>query len=850
MITRPPSTNIETIGRSAGEVTVSIGPQFLQLFSEQLYSSPNKAFEELVSNAWDAGATAAYIGMPDDLTSSGAAVWVLDNGESMDFAGIDLLWSVAHSTKPQRRDGRPQIGKFGIGKLSTYLLAHQLTYVCSAADGVTRAVTMDYRRISDAGDRKELHIQPLPLQVREVGDGELEQLLADVTERDFVLETIGAGIPQVETGTTSEFGQGDGGVDQVSRSDTWTLAIMTELKPAGQAMEAGRIRRMLRTALPLGESISVSFRGEPLLPTKLDLDVAWGCTLGPDLAMSSLEIARGKDEEPEIVAVTSGAAPYPHLRIDGVPGLITGTVQLFSEPISGGKSSRVAQSNGFFVNILGRVVNPADPYFGLANLNHSAWAKMRAAIRADGLNAYVSVDRDSVNEERPVLIFRAMLRALFNRARSEHDANLAAGWPDAGAVLTKRWGTVPLGPLRRVLSERSEEGTEQPPFILLPDTSTWPPPDDTGPSTDLLEDVLIEALGSDALLVNYDPIARQILVNSDHPFAREYAETHEQQVLLRDSSLVELLTQAFMLDVGVPDGTVAEVASYRDKMLRLVARIRRRSAVQLAELLDGVTSDKDALERALSEALEYLGFLVEFIGGSGEPEGVASAPITPGARGAQRTYTFTYDAKSSKTGRVSNGDVRVSTLVRHREKYEATYTLVVAPDFQEGALYEECARHHVTPMRARDLSALLLLQGTSGPIPFELFREIFSLEHPDDVHSWVEALPSRLNRTPRLSFEDLFDALVTLGYEEPDTLTTSVLARQIRTQTGSGTFPRDTDVARVVGGLSVLIPDLIQATGDRVFLGAEPATIRDVFMRLLARVPERLRFTAPRVAGD
>ena len=73
---------IATVGEQVSEVNVSIGPQFLQLFSEQLYSSPNKAFEELVTNSWDAGAISCYIGMAPDLDSPDAAVWVLDNGES------------------------------------------------------------------------------------------------------------------------------------------------------------------------------------------------------------------------------------------------------------------------------------------------------------------------------------------------------------------------------------------------------------------------------------------------------------------------------------------------------------------------------------------------------------------------------------------------------------------------------------------------------------------------------------------------------------------------------------------------------------------------------------------------
>ena len=130
------------------------GPKFLNLFSEHLYSSPNKAFEELISNSWDAGATAVYVHVPDSLSRPHATIWVLDNGESMDVDGFRALWAVATSTKrisPAPKSRKP-IGKFGVGKLATYLLADQLTYICKAADGVVRTVTMDYRLIDNRVD--------------------------------------------------------------------------------------------------------------------------------------------------------------------------------------------------------------------------------------------------------------------------------------------------------------------------------------------------------------------------------------------------------------------------------------------------------------------------------------------------------------------------------------------------------------------------------------------------------------------------------------------------------------------------------------------------------------------------
>jgi hypothetical protein len=58
--------DIATVGSKVGNVDVNIGPGFLNIVSEHLYSSPNKAFEELVSNSWNAGVETVYISIPDE----------------------------------------------------------------------------------------------------------------------------------------------------------------------------------------------------------------------------------------------------------------------------------------------------------------------------------------------------------------------------------------------------------------------------------------------------------------------------------------------------------------------------------------------------------------------------------------------------------------------------------------------------------------------------------------------------------------------------------------------------------------------------------------------------------------
>ena len=50
-----------SIGSRTSEIEVVISYRIIQLFSDGLYTSPNKAIEELVSNSFDAGANNVHI---------------------------------------------------------------------------------------------------------------------------------------------------------------------------------------------------------------------------------------------------------------------------------------------------------------------------------------------------------------------------------------------------------------------------------------------------------------------------------------------------------------------------------------------------------------------------------------------------------------------------------------------------------------------------------------------------------------------------------------------------------------------------------------------------------------------
>ncbi len=825
------------------DVKVTIGPQFLELFSNQLYTSPNKTFEELISNSWDAGATDVRIGFPDDLSNSDSAIWLLDNGESMDVEGFKRLWSVATSGKSARADApRPQIGKFGIGKLATYLLAHQLTYVCRASDGAIRVVSMDYRWIGGENPNA-LHIDPVPLPVRVVTEHDVREVLSQINGGSDVWAEIQALGAQPDWRSSDEYGGQE--TDPPDPRGTWTLAIMTSLKEEGRRIKSGVLKRMLRTSLPLGSTFSIHFNGSRLESSKIEVEKMETWTLGPGFPIQQITVdRRGDDDDTELNLATSSEG-YPHIVIPEL-GVATGTLTLFREPISQGKSNNLESSNGFFVNILGRVINPGDPYFGLSNLNHAAWARFRATIRIDGLNNSVSINREGLLEGRPLDIVRALLKAMFNHARSTYDAASKANWPDAGDILTEAWGTVPFEPLMSAIEQGISSGA-LPTFVTkLDDEPTDAQRTSWGgvvTHSDVVRGVKFSPRGVDAPVVEYDLESREVVVNESHPFVREYGDNHELKLLLRDQAVADLLTSAYMTQLGVDYATTQQIELYRDQLLRLLARLRRRTGFQIAELLDQAASHKKdkALEVILGDALEALGFVVERLGGSDNPEGVAVAPLSPRRTSQVASYSFTYDAKSSAKRKVKTGNVGTGGLVRHREDHEADHTLVVGPGFEDGALQKECKTQLITPMSAADLGRLVIATTQRGQLDLEKLRGIFSLYDPDEVTKFVDRFLAD-SAAPSLSYADIFDALEEIGFDSPDMLTSPVIAKTIRERNGSQ-FPNKQDVARVLQGMQILTPHLIRVQGDNVFLGARPSKFREALLAQVAQLPQKFRET-------
>lgn len=448
----------ENIGQQSTTIPVELSTRFLEHFSEYMYSSPQKAFEELISNGWDALADFVDVRIPFDLSAPSASLCVLDNGESMDADGLKQLWHIAFSTKRKtpERNGRKIIGQFGIGKLATYVLANKLTYICKAADGKLRRVTMDYGVIDQQkDDPSDKLIRDLSLPLYEVTESEVEAALKGVTDGDEILKLIKAGVPSPGEVLGNDEFRTPPGAFKKTQSNTWTLVILSGLKATGRDLKLGILRRMLEAALPFRSAMAIYINGELLQSSKINSTVAQEWIIGPDLKLSSFDFEETDSNgviKKTTIDISTSEKPYPRVSIPGI-GEITGTITLFENQISGGKSEERGSSNGFHINVLGRLVNQADPSFGEENLSHAAWARFRMAARADGLNAFLTTDREKFKEKRDLKIFRAFLRRCFNFARNNYDSDTNAAMPDGGDVLVKSLGVLSLSPLRNVVSE-------------------------------------------------------------------------------------------------------------------------------------------------------------------------------------------------------------------------------------------------------------------------------------------------------------------------------------------------------------------------------------------------------------
>ena len=484
-------------------------------------------------------------------------ICVYDDGVGMDIDGLADLWSVGSSNK--RTDliaalrKRRQIGKFGIGKLATYALANRITYLTSSGNDeiLAHSLSFDAFKADPAGPER-----PVQLEVRSIS----RQEALDIP---LIVEAItAAGLNPLEA---------------LDPGQSWTLAVLEELKQRAVTLQPGRLRWVLRTAMPLSSGFKVYLNREHISSSKLDYRVVVDF---PIVELSSTRMAALNERtgqqwrietRPAPTHLDSGTSAQKALVCELFDEGIFGRAIVTEKSLYGGKSEDLTRSHGFFVRVLGRLVNEEDPLFGLHPQAHIIFNRLHVEIDADDLDGDLTAPREGVGLSERRTVMADVLLEILREARGryqkwneeqvrpqenkrEEDRNYVdprnVEHPIADALLGQDWD-----------ADEGNDADEGWFYLRIPDV-------------DEIDNVInklysfgsrqpyryeIDDLGRSGRLVQFVPGERRFILNGSHDLVIAFQDDPRAKDLLYDVVTAEALLEVYLREAGMPAHIVGEI---------------------------------------------------------------------------------------------------------------------------------------------------------------------------------------------------------------------------------------------------------------------------------------------------
>lgn len=714
---------------SGEQVVLNIDYRIIEHFSDHLYSSENKAVEELVSNGFDAQATEVYVYTPGKHISDKVAVW--DNGWSMDVSGLKDLWSIASSPKEQmgrvaraegRRDRR-MIGKFGIGKLASYVVGNSILHLCHK-DGRYLVVSVDYGSISRDGghhppspEEQNLHTEPIYEVSEQEARSYVEGLFQETAEPDGM---------------------------SLFDEDSWTLAVVDDLKV--DRLPPGRLSWVLGNGLPLRPDFNVWVDDEEVeskLGSKADdqWDFSHGRLRGQlrkrwDQRKKEKGITEDLEfDEAEGLDEANPEDSVPYVEFPNL-GKVWGRTRIFDDSLEKGRAAEQGRSQGFFIIVLGRLINPNDAEFFLHPPQFGAFNRSQFELHIDELDDVLLADRKSIQEDTPhAEELRLLQKAVYLTARAE---------------LGNRDTASEEGPeLPVVLPVKSRDHYRQPLVALLSAREHAPP------SEFPLSDPKIEreALGEDERISRVSTSGDGFEVNVSHPLFEsldsELGGTSKKSRLFHEwydlFAVSDLLLEGYLYDSGMPLEAVDRVVAWRDELLRELARSYAIAPPELARELESASyAGDDEFEEALGAVLRGMGFDANRIGGSDAEDVLLKATFGPDS------YSLIFEAKGKKKGALEASDANVSTVESQRDDADADHAVIVAREFQgfrrnptkqDARILKNCRRQETVSIMTVEAVNRLLKVVREFQYPLDdLFRVFAEIEPPQEKLERIEKL--------------------------------------------------------------------------------------------------------------
>lgn len=764
-----------TAGKATDQIDVTISHRIIHLFSEGLYSSPNKAVEELVSNSFDAGAENVHIILSPDLRDPDATIVVIDDGEGMDSDGLKKHWIIGESA---RRTGagssrRKPIGKFGIGKLATYVLASKLTHISKFGD-TYYAATMDYSNLEQVAGQAS----------RGVFDSQTIQIPLRTLNEEEARKAVELWINKDKQGykALKLFGNG--------ASNSWTVAIMSDLKDMGRKVKIGRLKWVLRTAMPQRSDFNLYLDGDPITPAENDTPIE-KIVIGKDVIQMSDPCPKNLIEREDLDEPEGSIYRYGVYH-DELLGRISGFIEIFHNDLDSGKP-KFEQSSGFFVYVRGRRVNVDDPGFGIERnlLRHGTFSRFRMIVHVDSLDEALRSSRESFQQGELYEMVQNFLRAGFNLARTklvEHErtqtpaARISTSISSAPGSMTR----APLLSLAYMVA-----GKKATPFYSrFPSGLSVKDQDQFlealrqkfDSADGLLRSMELNPLDSKEGLAVFDLNQGKLVINSSHPFVaafQEFFTDPRRSLPLEMFVMSEILMEAHFYSIGFDESAIRDIISRRDELLRQFVRSStRRTAGMIALALTEARDNENKLEEEMRAAFEAMGFAnVIRIGGSNNPDGTAEAYLAATKDGAVQSYKVGLEAKSRS--RVSAKRLDVSGIGRHMRNFNCDHHLVIGNDFatstgegsasvQEIKAHKDSTGKTITLMYIDDLARLIRIVSAKRIGGLSRIRGLFKdCVTPDQSKAWVDHLAAE---TPEnWPYREILETIWERARTRPDT---------------------------------------------------------------------------------
>lgn len=829
------------LGRKTKNIEVTISYRIIQLFSEGLYSSPTKAIEELVTNSFDAEAKNVHVIIPPDFYAADASIAIIDDGEGMDYNDLTNHWIIGKSIKPGKKKGtsRAQIGKFGIGKLATYVLANRFTHI-SKKNGMYYSTSMDYHAIpaqnADEGVyANENSKEKVSLPFKELTEAEAKLAVAEWSEGSK------KGYKAIKL-----FGKGS--------KPSWTVSVMSDLKDDMMAnLKIGRLNWILSTALPLRDDFKLYLNGLEIRSNRRGkAESSW--LLGKDLLAENLD-------KPAPVDLTDSEDKKGAQRYglhEPALGRITGYVELYADSLDNRKSAGNDRNNGFYIYVKDRLINEEDGHFGIGSneLSHGAFSRCRVILHIDRLDEDLRSSREGVRDSIAVGKTKDLLRSIFNFIRREYKKREEAKSPGAkfsSAIAASPYSMTHrplLGLLRLAL-----DGKYTPRLITYPtglsgknkNVYVGQFENRIAANESFIKSAEIAGLDPNDPIAMLDLDTGILKINSFHPFVSHFLSEFENartNLPLELLAMSEVLLEASLVQLGIENESVQSILTQRDQLLRTLAKsTSKKNAYLVSQELQDAANDQNQLEIEIVAAFNSLGFEAVRIGGKNNPDGVATASLGMSGNSMQK-YKVSLEAKSkeSKDAKVQNNQVRISTMARHREKNECDHAIVIGQEFpSKGTSLEEEINHDrtntgksITAMSIHDLSRLVRLRPLKKIGPKEI-RDLFNCKMPADCAAWIDTLEAKKSKAP--NYKAILDTIWERQKKRPNE-TVDYGAIAVALENKKLEYPKD-EIKKICKSLEGMAPSYIFCLeNDTVELRQKPEIVLEEISTELQKYPD------------